>query len=489
MLQRPWIALVVALAIVIAIFALGQPDFVASDPLWYADIAHRLALDPAGVLVTHDVHPFMMRIGLTVPLAVVFKLFGVSTTTANLPTLFAALTILLVIYAAAPTPRAKLVALGLGVFSTALIQNSVVLGVDLPCAALMAVSVLWLSWRDRPRGDWWLAAAVCAWLAAFLVKEVAVWCAPVWIYAAICDRRQLRRWIPAVATGAVLGGAYLAFSAAVWGSPLARFHGIDDLTDEHAWKLPGQPVRAWIDRLTWQPPVLLAKLFQVTLLPALVAPWLVRGRERIWCVAAAAFVALYWFGSSSVSAYAPLPISPRMVLPALPPILVLAALACDRALDELHRVPWRVAIAVVIALAIAGPPARAMYSLVVRAHPERAVFARVRADVDAEPAQRFVIVCGEPRCVQIGGFYFGFELPPNATVIFANDFAEAAMPAGARVVAVVNFPRAAGARRTNPDLDRTEAIATLKLPVLAGNKNVKLYDAGDGARLWQALRH
>ena len=69
-MKRPWIALVVALVVECAIFARGRPDFVASDPLWYASIAHQLSADPASVFAHHDLHPFVMRIGLTAPLAV-----------------------------------------------------------------------------------------------------------------------------------------------------------------------------------------------------------------------------------------------------------------------------------------------------------------------------------------------------------------------------------------------------------------------------------
>ncbi len=485
-LRRPWIALVVALVVECAIFARGQPDFVASDPLWYSEIAHRMSVDAASVFATHELHPFVMRIGLTGPLALLYKLFGVSAATTNLPALLAALAILFVIYAAMPTPRAKLVGLATGVCSTALLQNAMILNVDLPCAALMATSVLWLAQRDRPRGAWWLAGAAAAWLAAFLIKEVAIWCAPVWIYAIACDVRALdrhaviRRYAPAIIIGAALGAGYLWLCATLWGDPLARAHGISALTDEHAWSLRGHPAGEWLGRMIWQPPIMFAKLFQVTLVPALVAPWLVRGRERIWCVAAATFAACYWFGSSSFSAYVPLPISPRMALPLLPPLLVIAALAFDQLLD---RRRWRVAV-IVLGVAIALPPLHIMFSLVTRPRPEAASFDVLRRELRDEP---IVLVCGEPRCVAISDWYFGFERPASLTVIHANDFAAAPLPAGVHVRALVNRVRAPGAHRTDPKTDRTADITALGLPVLAGNKNVTLYDAGDGVALQRAL--
>jgi hypothetical protein len=486
-LGRPWIALVVAFAAMAALFARGQPDFVASDPLWYADVAHRMSVDASSVFASHELHPFVMRVGLTGPLALIYALFGVSSSTTNLPALLAALAILAIVYAAMPTPRAKLVGLAVALCSTALLQNAMILNVDLPCAALMSASVLWLGNRDRPRGAWWLVAAAAAWLAAFLVKEVAVWCAPIWIYALVCDVRALdraslvRRYAPAAIAGALLGAAYLWFCAAVWGDPFARAHGISALTDEHAWSLRGHPASEWLARMIWQPPILFAKFFEVTLVPAIAAAWLVRGRERIWCVAAATFAACYWFGSSSLSAYVPLPISPRMTLPILPPLLVCAALAIDAVIDR-----WRIA-AIVVAIAIAAPALRVAYGLAFRAHPEAQAFAELRRELNGSGAP-MTLVCGEPRCLAIAPWYFGFAPPPSITFVHANDFAAAPRPTGTRVRVLVNRVRSPGAARTDPKSDRTGAITELDLPALAGNKNVTLYDAGDGTALWRALR-
>ena len=482
MVRRPWIALVLALVAMCALFAVGQPDFVASDPLWYSAVAHQMSVAPASVFAAHDLHPFIMRVGLTGPLALIYALFGVSSSTTNLPALLAALAILGVIYAAMPTPRAKLVGLAVGVCSVPLLQNAMILNVDLPCAALMALTVLWLGYRDRPRGARWLAGAAAAWLAAFLVKEVAIWCAPVWIYAVVCDARALgrraliRRYLPAVVTGAILGAAYLAFCAALWGDAFARAHGITALTDEHAWSLRGHAAREWLARLIWQPPLLFAKLLLATLLPALAAPWLVRGKDRLWLVAAATFAACYWFGSSSFSEYVPLPISPRMTMPLVPPVLVIAALALDRIID---RKRW---VAIVLGVAIALPALRIAFGLVTRPRPEAAAFAELRRETG-----NLVLVCGEPRCTAIASWYFGFTPPPTLAVVHANDFAAAPLPTGVRVRALVNRVRAPGAHRTDPKTDRTADIAALQLPVLAGNKNVTLYDAGDGLALWRAL--
>jgi hypothetical protein len=299
---RSGYALVLALVLETAIVVASQGDIPTADPLWYAVIGNRIAIDPSEAFAAPTTHPFEMRIGLTVPLAGLYRVFGVSTLVTDLPCLLAALAILLVVYAAAPTPRAKLVGLVLGVASAALVREASVLSVDLPSAALMACSILWLSRRDRPRGSRWLIAAVGAWFAAFLVKETALWCLPVWLYAIVRDlrdapwRRVARRFAPAIAVGAALAAGYLVLCAHVWGDAWARFAGVEDLTNEHTWSMNHSSAGAWLWRLAWQPPRLFWRMFGVTLIPAIAAGWLVRGRERLWWVATATIALLFWFG-------------------------------------------------------------------------------------------------------------------------------------------------------------------------------------------------
>lgn len=60
-----------------------------------------------------------------------------------------------------------------------------------------------------------------------------------------------------------------------------------------------------------------------------------------------------------------------------------------------------------------------------------------------------MIVCGDPRSVALTEFYFGLDPPPND-------------PRGGRV----------------------KQIEALGLPPLVWHPDFRLYDAGDGARLW-----
>lgn len=84
--------------------------------------------------------------------------------------------------------------------------------------------------------------------------------------------------------------------------------------------------------------------------------------------------------------------------------------------------------------------------------------------------------------------YFRYAVPANLTVMFASDFARQPLPAGATVRALVDLDRAEGARRFDPKLDRTAPIVALGMPPLLLHRSVRLYDAGNGERLWNALR-
>ena len=479
-LRHPRHALALALLLQILLFVVGQQDMPPDDPLYYAEFARDIAKDPAAAFGMASTYPWHMRIGLTLPLALLYRVFGVSTLVTNLPCLFAAIGILCVVYVAAPTPRAKVFAMLLAATCAPLARHAATLNVDLPCAALLACSTLWLSWRDRPR---WLAAAMAVWFAAFLVKETAIWGAPIWAYAIISDLRSsslravVRRYAPAVAIGAALSLGYLALCAALWGDPFARFRGIQDLTYAHGWTMHDKSSGEWFARLVWGPPLMMFKMFRGLLVPAVLAIWLVRGRDAIWGVATLAMVGLFWFGSSSATAYEPLPLWPRMILPALPFLLVVSAIAADRGLDRLTR--GRSA-AVIVMLVVLAVPATMMYvGQIRRDRSESTAFAMLRADL-SDPAQTVVLVCGDRWFPTLARFHFGFAPPPNLLIIGADEVATRALPDRAVVRAIVDVARSAPI----PDVEKIEA---LHLRPLFSQQHLRLYAVDDVAALRAAL--
>jgi hypothetical protein len=487
LLARPWIVLAVALVVHTVVFLAIQRDLSTADPLYYATDAHDLVVRPAGPGAPPDDFVFVMRLGLTLPIALLYRLFGVSTLVTNLPGLLAGLAIMAIAYAAAATPRGKLLAVLFALVCTPLLVDGRELTADLPCAAVMAASILCLARRDRPRGAHWLAGAAVLWLAAFQVKEVAVWCAPIWVYAVVRDlgdrggRWVLGTYAPAIGVGAALATGYVIFCAVLWGDPLARFHGIQDAASIHTWSLVGHPTSEWLARLTWQPPDLLYKMFRAALVPAVLSIWLVRGRDRIWVVATAVIILLYWFGSSTTSVYMPLPLHRRMVLPAMPGLIVVAALATDAALDRLRDWRWRLALAVAFVVLLGVPHVSSLRKVWRPVRREAAAYAALRAEV-AGTTDRIVLVCGDLRCPLYTRFYFGFEPPANLTVVTTPDFAAAPLPAPARVRVIAHTLRSDA-----QGMEVVRRAEALGLPRITWHPEVRLYDAGDGARLHDAL--
>jgi len=488
LLHRPWVILVLALIIHTTLFFAMQRDLAAADPLWYATWAHKLAFHASELFASHNTYPFVMRLGLTGPIALMYRLFGVSTFATNLPCLLAGLGIVMIAYGAPSTARGKVLGVVFAMLCTPLLVDAHELNPDLPCAAAMAASILFLSRRDRPRGAWWVVGAVVAWFTAFQIKEAAVWCAPVWICAVISDVREhglrwaARVFAPAVGIGFGLAAGYLVFCALLWGDPLARFRGINDASSTHEWSLVGQPGAAWIARLTWQPALLLYRMFRVMLVSVLVSPWLVQRRDRIWIVATAAIILLYWFGSSTGASYLPLPILRRMMLPAAPGIIVVMALVTDAAIDRVRGVRWRVGAGAVLGLLLLVPHVQSLARNIAETdRPESAAYAALRAEV-ASTRELVVLVCGDPRCPPISGFHFGFEPPGNLVVVTAAAFATAPLPEHARVRLITHMTRAGGVAK-----DIARRADALALPQITSHPQIRLYDGGDGARLHDAL--
>lgn len=449
------VALAGALLGYVALFLLNQRDMPADDPLYYAEIAHRLAEDPGGALARLGSHPWEMRVGLTVPLAVLYRVFGVSALVTNLPGLLAALAILVVVHRAMPTRRAQRIAMGLALCCSQLARHAATLNVDLPMAALLACSALWLTFRERRGGARWVAAAMAAWFAAFLVKETAIWCAPIWGYAVIVDGRELgwravrERYAAALGLGVALGLGYLALCAWLWGSPLVRLHGIQALTFQHGWSMRGGSTEQWLARLTWAPALLVLQMFRGLLVPALCGLWMVRGRDAVWVVGLVTTLGLFWFGSSSVTAYEPLPLWPRMVLPMLPFLLVVAGLASDALVERAAR--WRHGkrAAFGFAALLVVPAALATAGNLRRSCAETAAYAALRGELAALPAEApVVLVCGDRWCPTLTRFHFGFAPPRNLRVVEAAELAATVPAQGAaatRAFALVHQRRAAAA--------------------------------------------
>jgi hypothetical protein len=406
--------LAIAVVVQVAVFVLVPRDSPTDDPLAYAENAHAIATDAPGYFTQARTHPFAMRLGLTVPLAAIYRTVGAGPLSTHVLSLFASIAILAAVHAAAPTVRAKCCGIGFAACSLVVATRGAMLDVDLLCGAVIAWMLVMLGRRDR--SVWWTVGAVVAWFYAFLVKETALWFAPVWLYVVAVDlrargwRASARAYAGPVAVGVALAAAYLAVCAAVWHDPLARFTGIDQLAGQHRWTAAGYSTADWVERLTWGPPWLLVITFGAPVVVAAAGVRRIATQHHLWLVATAGFLLMFWFGSASSRAYEPLPLAARMLVPALPGVLVLAALASD-------TLPWRRGWVAIAVLAVVLPYGRAIIRSAGRQRHDAAFYDDLRAQVAGAPARRFVIVCGNARCVSVSTFHFGFTPPPNVEIV------------------------------------------------------------------------
>jgi hypothetical protein len=214
--------------------------------------------------------------------------------------------------------------------------------------------------------------------------------------------------------------------------------------------------------------------FGVALIVAAVAAPRVAKMHRLWVVATASYLLMYWFGSGSSDEYLPLPLTHRrMLMAVLPGVLVLAALASE-------ALPWHRRWVAIVGAATVLPFVGVLAYVVLRDRPETTLYAAIR-----EETGDVLVVCPDFRCLSAVPFAFGFRVPPRMRVTSVTDFVDAPPPTGARVRVVVK-PRA----RANlyGGVAIVQPIEALHLPAIVSHRTERLYDAGDGADLHRVLR-
>ncbi|HEV8244831.1 MAG TPA: hypothetical protein VGP93_03650, partial [Polyangiaceae bacterium] len=241
------LGLALAMALV-SVYWWFYPHFYRASDAWQyalsADAVRRgtfLAHPPAAPIFTH-------RVGLVLPVALVYALLGVTPHTTTLVPLCAVLIILGVVWWVLPDTPTRVVGVLCAAASWPLRNATSQLLADVVAAAVMSLSVLVLASRDqpeisRPTRVWRGALGALLLCYAFLAKESSYWLLPVWAGALIVDLRrgrgQLIRefYLPAVTTGLVFAALYLWFCSRHFGSAFARLITIDSVARRHTWRL------------------------------------------------------------------------------------------------------------------------------------------------------------------------------------------------------------------------------------------------------------
>ena len=466
-------------------------NYTISDPWLYAYHAHLVA---AGTFFKTLSVPnvFAQRFGVLLPVALVYALFGVTPETTALVPLLAGLTILFVIWRVLP----KAAALP-GVICTLtcvpFLRGTTELFPDLIASALMMISVLMLSRRlDAPdsRSAQLLRAGigVLAWFAAVLAKETACWALPVWAGALLVDawrrRGPVLKWFhaPALLFGGLLSLGYLWFCAHFFGDALSRLHGIEELTGRHTWAIhkPAQLAT----RLTSGAAHFFWDEYGLLLVAAVPGLLLLPDKLRIWAFYTATTVLCYWFGSTSLSSYQPLPTSWRMTLPCAPGFCIAAGYSFYWVACRVGRWLWAPLYPLLLvstsalAVLIMGPKVIAEQRTW-RIFPDLDAMALVKREIQSHPAVHYLLISAEQRTGEFAAAYFGFSPPANVTLVYVGVL-DAELLARADAALLIVDPRHA---RHDRNLSYAPQVRALRLPPLFHRGNVWVFKADDLARL------
>jgi hypothetical protein len=100
---------------------------------------------------------------------------------------------------------------------------------------------------------------------------------------------------------------------------------VSGIAESALWSITrADAARTLFDRLTIDAAVFVLGNFGIVLLPALCAMFTVPKSLRVWMVLTTFSVLLFWFGTSSLTSYQPMPFGARMLLPMLPSACLLA---------------------------------------------------------------------------------------------------------------------------------------------------------------------
>ena len=307
--------------------------FHASDPWAYSRHAYNASI---GAFLEPVADPiFGHRLGVTLPTAAFYKLFGVNNLSTNLWNLLMSCAAIGLVWIAAPQGNAKFFASLLLATSVVQFQQSAILMPDLIVStSMLAASVLLAKRRTLIQNPALTSigafgAALMLFLA-FLTKLTVYWVLIFWIIVFCYDmaRRQwgvVRRfYLPVMLWGGLFGIIYLLLTDYLWGSPLARLDAVQGLTGQHLWAWDGATILDLLKRLTYEPALVLLKRFSPVILLAVGGLAVANPKNKFWVGQGVLYLLLWWFGSSSLSSYEPLPLSfPRMILPALPAMSIL----------------------------------------------------------------------------------------------------------------------------------------------------------------------
>ncbi|AMM50296.1 hypothetical protein TH61_02620 [Rufibacter sp. DG15C] len=343
-----WLLLVIGFTLVY--FFLEHEGFYFGDDHDYSLFAMQLLQGT----FHFDNYSFSHRFMVFVPTAFFYLLGGHNVYTTTLWPLLCTLGTLYLLYASFKKEHPvatcwALVLLGLYYFQlntvNYLYPDNILLFFTTTCLLILYKLRNPLAISPKQELNWGISFAVLN-LLAFLTKETIVYTVPFYLalfFLQIRRKQNIRFWVAAAATGAVLLTIYFLSYKIFTGDMLLRLHDIAATnTDQTRQDYLDSRSATLLPRLTYGP--LLFFIGSALAIPAGFAllsflrfakPVSWREPHGFWLLAMVCMLFPIWFGSATVDFYKPMPLVPRMFHPLLPAFCLTAGLALEKAWN--HR--------------------------------------------------------------------------------------------------------------------------------------------------------
>lgn len=481
-------ALFLVLIASLVLFWLAAPQvFIPSDPWAYS--SHAFQILSKGDFGEN--HVFSHRLMVTLPVAGIYSLLGVSIHSTNLWPLFAAMLIAWVIWQSLPTLQSKVIGGLIWITSIPILSSVGALLPDIVAAAFMGLSTVALANRFSYEPSSWrfnlnIVAAASTLCFAFLAKESAYWVVPVWLLTFYRDcsppTRESARgkfYGPTLLILIIAGFFYMIFCRHAWGSYLARLEAIQSLSSIHYQLWDAGSLWTMVKRLTVSPLKMLIITYKMPLLLAIIGIFTIKKSPSalIWKQYTITCLLFYWFGSTSLTRYIPMPLAERMTLPALPGMYILAALLLSDIIDRLKHEKLRLFLLILTASALAIQPlAGFIRNLSTIDQSEAIAMSILRASIERnDQQQQNLLLTSDPRSPQSLSFYFSYKYPTNLTVAYPSELPNVD-PSVGKIYFYVNRGMSDFLERSYGQKNYNKSIEKLHLKSLYHSGNISLYE-------------
>ena len=334
---QPKAILIFLLLFSVAYFFLAHEGFYFNDDYGYA----RMAADLRHGRFQFQDLPAYHRFMIFGPVALLYKLFGISIYTVSLWPLLCTLGSLVFIYFLLRKEDIQVTVWALLLsglmFPTLFLSVYLFPDTIIMFFALASAGILYAGRRAGKNPVMYALAFVLANFAALLSKETIVWYLPFYIWVAGADffrKKHTVFWLASVGFGALILAVYLGIYKLHFGSFLYRFQMIENTNltfgdnfinapDKNLWyRLTREPLEKMLGFGIFLP---LAFCFRFLRSKAASQIFNLNFRESFWFWLTVIILLQFWFGSTSLNYYNPITTGPRMATPLFPPLCLAAA--------------------------------------------------------------------------------------------------------------------------------------------------------------------